>query len=66
MLLECKDVDEVAGVIAHELGHILAQHVVEQTITKTFTTHLAKLFKYRAFVGKDLTNMRVSTKSKTS
>jgi predicted Zn-dependent protease len=58
-LFVCESVDEVAGVMAHELGHIIARHIPERRASEAFARSIAQVFGWNAALGHDLISWRV-------
>lgn len=56
----CKNPEEVAAVLAHEMGHVIARHVIEQSLKKAFAQHIVRYFGFKGTVGTDLITLRVS------
>jgi predicted Zn-dependent protease len=54
-------VDEIAGVMAHELGHIIARHIPERRAAELFARKIAEIFGWNAALGHDLISWRVRT-----
>ncbi|KAE9376855.1 hypothetical protein N431DRAFT_462663 [Stipitochalara longipes BDJ] len=57
-LLACESVDEIAGVMAHEIGHIIARHIPERRAAEAFARSIAQLFGWNAALGSDLISWR--------
>ena len=58
-ILACESIDEIAGVMAHEIGHIIARHVPERRAAEVFARSIAQLFGWNAALGSDLISWRV-------
>jgi predicted Zn-dependent protease len=58
-LYVCESVDEIAGVMAHELGHIIARHIPERRAAEAFARSIAQIFGWNAALGPDLISWRV-------
>ncbi|CZR60835.1 uncharacterized protein PAC_10731 [Phialocephala subalpina] len=52
-LLETQNLDEVAGTLAHELGHTVARHAMEKSICQFFANTLSKFFGCKGPPGRD-------------
>jgi len=59
MLFRCQSVDQVASVLAHELGHVVARHVAEIRASKRFAASLFYFFGYRGPLAEDLVTSRL-------
>ncbi len=59
-LYTCESVDEIAGVFAHEIAHILARHIPERRASEAFARSIAQVFGWNAALGSDLISWRVS------
>ncbi|KAE8443059.1 hypothetical protein EG329_002382 [Mollisiaceae sp. DMI_Dod_QoI] len=59
LLIQCQNPDEVAGVLAHELGHIIARHSVERSTGYFFAEYIARLCGFKGSLGADLVTSRV-------
>lgn len=46
--------------LAHEMGHVIARHVIEQSLKKAFAQHIVRYFGFKGTVGTDLITLRVS------
>jgi predicted Zn-dependent protease len=57
----CESVDEIAGVLAHEIGHIIARHIPERRTAEAFARSIAQVFGWNAALGSDLISWRVRT-----
>jgi predicted Zn-dependent protease len=57
----CESVDEIAGVLAHEIGHIIARHIPERRAAEAFARSIAQVFGWNAALGSDLISWRVRT-----
>jgi len=51
--------DDIAGVLAHEVAHLVARHVIERRTTKLFATEIAKWFGFTGALGNDLVQSRM-------
>ena len=60
MLSLCESVDEVAGVLAHELGHVIGRHIAETRAAQLFARNIAQFFGWNGELGLDLISSRVS------
>lgn len=58
-LYTCESVDEIAGVFAHEIAHILARHIPERRASEAFARSIAQVFGWNAALGSDLISWRV-------
>ena len=58
-LYVCESVDEIAGVLAHEMGHIIARHIPERRAAEAFARTIAQVFGWNAALGSDLISWRV-------
>ncbi|KAG4440006.1 hypothetical protein IFR05_004520 [Cadophora sp. M221] len=58
-ILECETVEEVAGILAHELGHVIARHTSEYTNNTLLAKAVATILNIRGEPGQDLTLMRL-------
>ena len=58
-LYTCESVDEIAGVLAHEIAHILARHIPERRAAEAFARSIAQVFGWNAALGSDLISWRV-------
>jgi Zn-dependent protease with chaperone function len=59
--LACENIDEIAGVMSHEIGHIIARHVTERNAAAALARGVAQLFGWNAALGSDLISWRVRT-----
>ncbi|PMD17562.1 hypothetical protein NA56DRAFT_272186 [Hyaloscypha hepaticicola] len=57
-LYTCESVDEIAGVFAHEIAHILARHIPERRASEAFARSIAQVFGWNAALGSDLISWR--------
>lgn len=55
----CESTDEIAGVLAHEIGHIVARHIPERRAAEAFARAIAQVFGWNAALGSDLISWRV-------
>ncbi|PMD48618.1 hypothetical protein L207DRAFT_505650 [Hyaloscypha variabilis F] len=56
--LACENIDEIAGVMSHEIGHIIARHVTERNAAAALARSIAQLFGWNAALGSDLISWR--------
>jgi len=59
MLFRSRSVDQVAGVLAYELGHVLARHVAEMRASKQFAASVFHFSGYRGPLAEDLVTSRL-------
>lgn len=64
-LIQCQNPEEVAGILAHELAHIIARHSIERTTGQTVAEFFARMWGFRGLPVLDLSAKRVSTFSCT-
>ena len=58
-LWDCKNVNEVAGILSHELSHVIARHALEMRASQAFAREIAKWFGFKGHLGEDLVTLRV-------
>ncbi|KAG4424434.1 hypothetical protein IFR04_002490 [Cadophora malorum] len=58
-LSSCMSMDDISGVLAHEVAHLVARHVIERRTTKLFATEIAKWFGFTGALGNDLVQSRM-------
>jgi predicted Zn-dependent protease len=59
-ILGCESVDELAGVLAHEIGHIIARHVSEKHSVRVPAILIARnIFGWRGQLGTDRKTSRL-------
>ena len=58
-LQACETIDEVAGVLSHELGHVVARHVAERRTSRWFAIYVAGAFGFKGDLGDDLVLSRI-------
>ncbi|KAF8858082.1 hypothetical protein BDZ45DRAFT_726228 [Acephala macrosclerotiorum] len=61
-IIQCQNPEEVAGILAHELGHIVARHTVERSTGHFFAEYVARLFGFQGPLGIDLVTSRMHEK----
>lgn len=59
-IIQCQNSEEVAGILAHELGHIVARHTVERSTGHFLAEYVARIFGFQGPLGIDLVTSRVS------
>jgi predicted Zn-dependent protease len=59
VLFECKTIDDVAGILAHELGHVVARHLAEKRTSQWLASFVVRAFGFKGDLGHDLVTFRM-------
>ncbi|PVH87364.1 hypothetical protein DL98DRAFT_526073 [Cadophora sp. DSE1049] len=58
-LVTCRCTEDIAGVLAHEVAHIVARHIIERRTTQMVAKEIAKWFGFKGALGNDLVQSRM-------